>query len=102
MIDLPAPVSPVKVVRPGLNSRSRCWIMAKFSMRSSVSIGLPDIDAAQAIINRTGHQNGIQAAINQAQDTANPAPKEQGRQTQYQQRQAAQCGCPGSRLEQKF
>src|SRR5215207_8992625 len=39
MMDLPAPVSPVRMIRPGPNRRSSLSIMAKFCMWSSVSIG---------------------------------------------------------------
>src|SRR5688500_3233682 len=39
MIDLPAPVSPVRMIRPGPNRRSSLSIIAKFCMWSSVSIG---------------------------------------------------------------
>ena len=38
MIDFPAPVSPVKVISPGLKDNSRWSMMAKFSIRNSTSI----------------------------------------------------------------
>jgi hypothetical protein len=39
MMDLPAPVSPVKMISPDSNPSSSLSMMAKFSMRSSVSMG---------------------------------------------------------------
>ena len=45
MIDLPAPVSPVKMFKPGLNPSSSSWMMAKFSIRRlwSMAYFLPSL-----------------------------------------------------------
>ena len=54
MIDLPAPVSPVKMISPGSKSSSSWSMMAKFWMRSSVSMLPRQLDARQAGVDDRG------------------------------------------------
>src|SRR5688572_11180619 len=62
MMDLPAPVSPVRMIRPGPNRRSSLSIMAKFCMWSSVSIGFrlsEQLDSRKSGIYNRGSEDKI-------------------------------------------
>ena len=68
MMDLPAPVSPVKINSPLSRVSSSLWMIAKFSMRSSVSIPSPlNADAFQAVKNSAGCQDGVNGRPKQIQ-----------------------------------
>ena len=66
MMDLPAPVSPVKTTSPGSKSSSRWSMMAKSWMRSSLSMLSRQLDARKTGVDDRGGDEQENAQEDQA------------------------------------